>query len=163
MNQMPGLGRFLWSAITQPGIQAMTIYRTQAAIETTRFRRLAWLPYRLNIFVTGAEFGPGCAVGPGLVMHHPIGVVVGSDVTLGRDCTILSRVTLGSRGVTSEGGGGPMPMIGDRTLIGTGAVILGDVCIGDGARIGANAVVLHDVPPGMTAVGVPARNVAAPQ
>ncbi len=163
ISRMPPLGRFLWVAITQPGIQAMTIYRTQAAIEATRSRRLAWLLYRLNLLVTGAEFGPGCVAGPGLVMHHPVGVIVGSDVTLGRDCTLLSRVTLGARSVTSEGAGVPMPRVGDGVVIGTGAVVIGGVHIGDGARIGANAVVLRDVPPGMAAVGVPARNVASPQ
>ena len=158
---MPPLGRFLWVAITQPGIQAMTIYRTQASIEATRLRRLAWLIYRLNLVLTGAEFGPGCVVGPGLVMHHPVSVIVGGDVTLGKDCTLLSRVTLGARSVTSEGKGTPMPTVGNRVVIGTGAVVIGRIQIGDGARVGANAVVLRDVPAGMTAVGVPARNVAS--
>lgn len=105
---MPRLGRFLWVAITQPGIQAMIIYRTQAAIEATRSRRLAWLLYRLNLVLSGAEFRPGCVVGPGLVMHSPVGVIVGGDVTLGKDCTLLSRVTLGARSVTSEGIGTPI-------------------------------------------------------
>jgi serine O-acetyltransferase len=41
--------------------------------------------------------------------------------------------------------------------IGTGAKVLGHVTVGDDARIGANAVVLSDVPPGATAVGIPAR------
>jgi serine O-acetyltransferase len=41
--------------------------------------------------------------------------------------------------------------------IGAGAKILGGVVIGDHARIGANAVVLQDIPPGATAVGIPAR------
>jgi serine O-acetyltransferase len=31
------------------------------------------------------------------------------------------------------------------------------VQVGDGARVGANAVVLKNVPPGATAVGVPAQ------
>jgi len=160
ITRMPPFGRFVWVALTQPGIQAVTIYRLQAAIEITRYRRVAWLLYRLGLFVTGAEFGPGCVVGPGLVMHHPVGVIVGSGATLGQDCTLLSRVTLGSRTVTSDGVGGPMPTVGDRVVMGTGCVVIGDVHIGDGASIGANAVVLSDVPPGLTAVGVPARNIA---
>ncbi|WP_373296873.1 hypothetical protein [Flavimobilis marinus] len=48
-------------------------------------------------------------------------------------------------------------MIGSGVRIGAGARILGGVKIGDDANIGANAVVLIDVPPGRTAVGVPAR------
>ena len=50
-----------------------------------------------------------------------------------------------------------IPTIGARADIGCGACVLGGVSIGVGARIGANAVVLRDVPPGATAVGVPAR------
>lgn len=47
--------------------------------------------------------------------------------------------------------------IGHHVFIGQGTVILGGVSIGDGATIGAGSVVTHDVPPGATAVGVPAR------
>jgi len=51
------------------------------------------------------------------------------------------------------------PIIGKDVYIGTGtgAVILGEVTIGDGARIAANSLVITDVPPGATAIGVPAR------
>jgi serine O-acetyltransferase len=45
-------------------------------------------------------------------------------------------------------------------VIGTGAKILGPILIGDGAKIGSNAVVVRDVPPGATAVGIPARVVS---
>jgi acetyltransferase-like isoleucine patch superfamily enzyme len=42
--------------------------------------------------------------------------------------------------------------------IGSGAVILCGVIIGERALIGAGAVVTHDVPPGAVVAGVPARN-----
>jgi serine O-acetyltransferase len=42
-------------------------------------------------------------------------------------------------------------------VIGAGAKVLGPIHVGDGAKIGSNAVVVRDVPPGATAVGIPAR------
>jgi serine O-acetyltransferase len=53
-----------------------------------------------------------------------------------------------------------IPTIGNRVDIGCGVCILGDVTVGDDSRIGANAVVIRDVPPGSTAVGVPAKIIA---
>ena len=42
-------------------------------------------------------------------------------------------------------------------MVGSGARVLGPFKVGDNARIAAGAVVLREVPPGSTAVGVPAR------
>jgi serine O-acetyltransferase len=50
-----------------------------------------------------------------------------------------------------------LPVIEDRVDIGCGACILGAITIGHDSLIGANAVVLTDIPPGSTAVGIPAR------
>jgi serine O-acetyltransferase len=41
--------------------------------------------------------------------------------------------------------------------IGSGAKLLGPICIGNDVMIGANSVVLCDVPDGCIAVGIPAR------
>jgi acetyltransferase-like isoleucine patch superfamily enzyme len=41
--------------------------------------------------------------------------------------------------------------------VGLGAVVIERVRIGERAIVGAGAVVLHDVPPGAVAYGVPAR------
>jgi serine acetyltransferase len=42
-------------------------------------------------------------------------------------------------------------------FIGAGAKIIGPVTIGDGATIAPNSLVMSSVPPGATAIGVPAK------
>src|SRR6476661_5383992 len=46
---------------------------------------------------------------------------------------------------------------GMGVVIGAGAKVLGPITVGDGARVGSNAVVVKNVPPGATAIGIPAR------
>ena len=48
-------------------------------------------------------------------------------------------------------------VIGNDVWLGAGAKILNGCHIGDGAVIGTNAVVMGDIPPNAIAVGVPAR------
>ena len=73
---------------------------------------------------------------------------VGHDTTIGRLVTLSPGVHVSGR-VTIE----------DEVFVGSGAVIIERVRIGRGAVIGAGAVVTKDVPPGVVAVGVPARAV----
>lgn len=125
--------------------------------------RLSLLGYavkQLNHIVTGADLAWQASVGPGLVLHHPTGVVWGPGVVLGRDVVIQQGVTLGGRGGSGLDGS---PSVGDRTEIGAGARVLGPIVVGSDCKIGANAVVLRDVPSGCAAVGIPARVVGDDQ
>lgn len=49
------------------------------------------------------------------------------------------------------------PTIADRAVIGANATILAGVSIGVGSAVAAGAVVTRDVPPGVLAIGSPAR------
>ncbi|WP_235190424.1 hypothetical protein [Leuconostoc mesenteroides] len=49
------------------------------------------------------------------------------------------------------------PKIGNHTLIGAHATILGNIIIGNYVKIGAATVVIQDVPSHMTIVGNPAH------
>ena len=101
--------------------------------------------------ITGADIPLNCEIGGGLLLLHPNGVVIFPDAVIGPNCQIFQQVTIG------VGGSRPgAPVLGGHVDVGAGAKILGGVKIGDHALIGANAVVLQDVPPGTTAVGVPA-------
>ena len=114
----------------------------------------AWYVHRWRRWsaVGGADIPLNSRIGGGLLLPHPNGIVIHPDAEIGPNCLIFQQVTIGA--------GGPrpgVPRIGGHVDIGAGAKVLGGVVVGDHARIGANAVVLDDVPPGATAVGVPAR------
>jgi serine O-acetyltransferase len=145
--------------IANPGVQAALLYRIQVAVQATGRHGLARAVSLLNLRLTGAEFVVGCRIGPGLVMRHPQGIVIGNGAIVGRDCTLLHRVTLGERYGDGSDVSHAYPTLGDRVVVGAGAAILGRVHIGDDVAIGANAVVLRDVASNDVSVGVPAHSV----
>jgi putative colanic acid biosynthesis acetyltransferase WcaB len=115
--------------------------------------------YKLLVeWVLGIEIPLRLRVGPGLRLFHARGIVIHPDARLGAHVVLKHGVTIGHRG--DEATQGPTPTIGDGTVFGPHSQVLGDVTVGAGARIGAGAIVLSDVPPGATAVGIPARIVA---
>jgi serine O-acetyltransferase len=117
---------------------------------------LGLLIKQLNHVLTGADIAWQATIGPGLLLYHPTGVVIGPHVRAGARLEVQQGVTLGGEGGRAAGLGSS-PVLGDDVTIGAGAKVLGSISIGDGAVIGANSVVLRSVPAGRTAVGVPAR------
>ena len=67
---------------------------------------------------------------------------------------MLHGVTLGG---TGKEDGDRHPKIRRGVLISVGASVLGNIEVGEYSRVGAGSVVLKPVPPGCTAVGVPAH------
>ena len=75
---------------------------------------------------------------------------------------ILAMIAPSTRGVTLGGtslvrGSKRHPTLASGVVVGAGAKVLGPFTVGAGARIGSNSVVVKEVPPGATAVGIPAR------
>jgi len=132
-------------------IRAYQRYESSRSLWGDLLRGVAVLRHRWWSVVTGADIPLNCSLGGGLLMPHPNGIVIHPDAEIGPNCLLFQQVTIGTR----EGGGAPK--IGGHVDVGAGAKILGGVTIGRNAKIGANCVVLDDVPPGATAVGVPAR------
>jgi serine O-acetyltransferase len=119
-------------------------------------RKRAVLRHRLWSAVCACDIPINCKLGGGLMLPHPLAIVIHPDAVIGPNCLIFQGVTIG----TGDHG---TPRIGGHVDIGAGASILGDVTIGEHAKIGANAVVLRDVPAYRTAVGVPARVIDSPR
>ncbi|MDA9438122.1 serine acetyltransferase [Bradyrhizobium sp. CCBAU 51745] len=102
---------------------------------------------------------PSATFGSGVYLDHATGIVVGANVVIGNEVTILQNVSIGRDSELPA----RSPRIGSAVYIGAGASILGDISIGDFAKIGAGAVVTSDVPGGCTAVGNPARLTNCPE
>lgn len=116
---------------------------------------LAGIVKQFNQFLTGADLAWQARVGGGVIFFHPVGVVVGPHVTLGKNCTFQQGVTLGGKG-GRRSDPRDSPVLGDDVALGSGAKVVGPVHVGDRARIGANAVVTKDIPSDCIAVGIPA-------
>lgn len=88
------------------------------------------------------------------------GVVVGDDVMIGHQVSIISamhRFSDAARPMREQGLESAAVEIGSDVWIGAGARILPGTRIGRGAVIGANAVVGEDVPDFAVVGGVPAK------
>jgi acetyltransferase-like isoleucine patch superfamily enzyme len=81
-------------------------------------------------------------------------ITVEDHAIIGYDATILCHEFLQDEYRTGE------VVIGERAMIGAGAIVLPGVRIGAGAQVAANSLVAEDVPPGTTVAGVPARELS---
>lgn len=152
--------RTAWEVLTcYPGLHALVWHRTVVyPLWRGGFKWLArWLAH-WSRWTTGIEIHPGATIGRRVFIDHGMGIVIGETAVIGDDCTLYHGVTLGG---TSWSAGKRHPTLARGVVIGAGAKILGPIEVGDGAKIGCNAVVVRTVPPGATAVGIPARIVTA--
>lgn len=151
--------RNTWEVLTcYPGLHAMLFHRLAQSLWHAGLKWLARLVSHFSRWLTGIEIHPGAMIGRRFFIDHGMGVVIGETAEIGDDCTLYHGVTLGG---TSWNKGKRHPTLDKGVVVGAGAKILGPITIGEGARIGSNAVVVKDVPPGATAIGIPARIVEA--
>ena len=136
------------------GLHAIIWHRPAHWLYTKRCFFLARLLSQLARFFTGVEIHPGAQIGHGVLIDHGSGVVIGETAVVGDGCTIYQGVTLGG---TGKDQGKRHPTLGKNVIVGSGAKILGPFSIGDNCKVASNAVVLQPLPPGSTAVGVPAK------
>lgn len=104
----------------------------------------------------GCVVGPGCCLAPGTVLTRDVRVglhcIINTGVTISHDCRIGDHVNL-NPGVTVCGD----VVLGRGCYVGAGATVIDKVEIGAGTVVGAGAVVVDHLPPGVLAMGVPAR------
>ncbi len=89
-------------------------------------------------------------VGYGLYLGHGTGVIVNASAVIGNNVNLSQFTTIGSVK-------GHAATVGNDVYIGPSVCLVEDIVIGDRAVIGAGAVVNKNVPAGTVAAGVPAK------
>jgi serine O-acetyltransferase len=138
-----------------PGIHAILLHRLANPLWHMGLTTAARFVSHVARVLTGIEIHPAARIGHRVFIDHGFGVVIGETAEVGNDCTIYQGVTLG--GVSLGRGTKRHPTLEAGVVVGAGAKVLGSFTVGTGARIGSNSVVTKTVPPGATAVGIPAR------
>lgn len=145
-----------FSSNFSPRFAHIVLIRTAQTLHSRGWRLAAKFFSLLNFLLFGIEVPAGLEIGPGLIIPHTQGTILGA-ARIGRDVTIYQQVTLGAKLADYDYDPATRPVVEDAVTITAGAKILGALTLGTGCTVGANAVVLDDVPPGVVAVGVPAR------
>lgn len=136
--------------IVSDGTSANALYRLTSWLVKYKLSPLALITLWLNRVINGCVIGAGAKFDKGFVIMHPVGVVINSKVSGGKNIIIESGVVIGDEK-------GQAPVLGSNIFIGAGAKIIGGISIGDNVKVGANAVVVKSVPDNSTAVGIPAK------
>ena len=118
-----------------PGLHAVWLHRVSHFLWNLGLKWIARLMSMFARFLTGIEIHPGAKIGRRVFLDHGLGIVIGETTEIGDDCTIYQGVTLG--GTSLYKGVKRHPTLGKGVVVSAGA--------------------LKEIPPGATAVGIPAR------
>ncbi len=94
----------------------------------------------------------------GLVALDAAAITIGDDVQIGPNVQLLTPTHPIEPGPRRDKWEAAEPIVvGDNVWLGGGVIVLPGVTIGPDTVVGAGAVVTRDLPPGVVAVGNPAR------
>lgn len=125
---------------------------------------------RIDPFVTitgNVVLGDNVHIGVGVCIFGGGGVVIGNDVSLSPGCKLFSTNEDADSGMLSNPQVSPRYCatgeirIGDRSVIGSNAIVLQGVEIGHDVQVGALSLVTKDLQSGYIYAGIPVRRIRA--
>ena len=98
----------------------------------------------------GCIISPNANIGKGLMLPHPIGIVIGAGAEIGDNVTIYQNVTIGRKYQNVA----EYPKIGNNVIIYSNTSVIGNITIGENSIIGCNSVVLKSIDKNSVCAGV---------
>lgn len=147
--------RFWIRAVHPRFIPVLLIRFSHYFYEYRLLRPLSFIFSLVNVVLFGIEVTPRCKIGPGLLIPHTSGTVIGAS-EIGSNVTIYQGVTLGATYADLGFVSCSRPILEDDVVIGAGAKVLGYIRIGRNTVVAANSLVTESLPDNAFARGVPA-------
>jgi maltose O-acetyltransferase len=112
---------------------------------------------------TQIHIGDRTFVNFGLMALDPAPITIGDDVQIGPNVQLLTPTHPLDAGRRRDKWEAAAPItVEDNVWLGGGAIVLAGVTVGANTVVGAGAVVTRSLPPGVVAVGAPARVIPSP-
>lgn len=157
LKKEPSILRVFSAFLLVGGFRLSVLYRIAHHFRENNYRLLSAVFTRLIRLNSPVDIEVAAKIGEGIVFAHPLCIVIGGKVKIGKNCKIMQGVSLGGSLGKKKECGQSQPILGDNVFIGAGAKIIGPVTIGDNVIIGANSVVTKDIPSNCIAYGIPAK------
>ena len=133
----------LESLLFENGYQAVVLHRIAHWFRRRGIPFVGPFCNRLSLLLTGTDIAPAAEIGPGLLISHGVGLVIGYRVKIGSNVTLMHQVTLGAPSTRRIE---DMPVVGDGVYMGAGSKAIGKVHIGNEAFIGVDVILTEAVP-----------------
>ena len=100
----------------------------------------------------GFQIRPNTKIGPGLYIGHFGSIIINENAILGSNINLSPGVVVGQFNRGRKKG---VPVLNDKILVGSNAIIVGGITIGDNVLIASGAYVNFDVQPNSMVIGNP--------
>lgn len=130
-------------------------YRISNTLEISGFTKLALLIESFILWNYGCAISCKSEIDKSLKLPHPLGVVIGANVYIGKNVTIYQGVTLGRKSSNEP----KYPKVKDGCIIYSNSVVLGGITLDTNTIVGACSLLTKDTEADSVYIGIPAKKV----